>query len=82
MGKNDDSHNFKQVRNVLSIIYKKIAAEADKQVIIYSHPLKRKTAPTTIWEKKEEGEKGGNEDNLPISDRIARRSTRTKRKKK
>ena len=35
-------------------MYKKITAEADKQVRIKTHPLKRQTIPTSIFEENEE----------------------------
>ena len=49
------THFSEKIRNEYSM-YKKITAEADKQVRIKTHPLKRKTIPTTIFEV----EKGGN----------------------
>ena len=49
------THFSEKTRNEYSIMYKKITAEADKQVRIKTHPLKRKTIPTTIFEV----EKGG-----------------------
>ena len=49
------THFSEKIRNEYSIMYKKITTEADKQVRIKTHPLKRKTIPTTIFEV----EKGG-----------------------
>ena len=47
---------FRKIRNEYSIMYKKITAEADKQVRIKKHPLKRKTIPTKIFFEEEEKE--------------------------
>ena len=47
--------NFSEkTRDEYSIMYKKITAEADKQVRIKKHPLKKQTIPTNIFEVKEE----------------------------
>ena len=43
-----------QIRNEYSVMYKKLTALADKQVRIKTHPLKRKTTTTSVFETKEE----------------------------
>ena len=68
--------NNKKTRNEYIIMYKKIAAEADK-VRIKTHPLKRKTVPTTIFEEKEDKK----EENLTVPDGMGKRSTRVLQQK-
>ena len=47
--------NFSEkTRDEYSIMYKKLTAEADKQLRIKKHPLKRQTIPTSVFEVKEE----------------------------
>ena len=63
-------------------MYKKITAEADKEVSIKKHPLKRKIILTNIFvEKKGEQEKEP-EDNITVNSGTVRRSTCVLGKKK
>ena len=51
------TQNIQTVFILFVIKYKKTTAETDKQVRIKTHPLQRKTVPTTIFEDKEEEKK-------------------------
>ena len=48
------THFSEKIQNEYTITYKKIRAKADKQVRIKTHPIKRKTIPTTVFDEMEE----------------------------
>ena len=57
-------------------MYKKIAAETDRQVRIKTHSLKRKTVPTTIFE---ENAKENEERNHVIANSMTRNKSETQK---